>query len=152
MIAKEIMTVDVITVSPDDTVEDVVKLLVDHKISGVPVVNTEKEVIGVVTEGDLLARKQELRVPSYIQILGGVIYLDDPEEFKDTLRKVIAVKVEGMMTEDPITVEEDTAVEEIATIMADNGINRVPVTRDGKLVGIISRADIIRSLSIKDLS
>ncbi len=152
MIAKDIMTADVLTVSPGDTVEDVVRLLVDNKISGVPVVNEEREVIGIVTEGDLLVRSQELHVPSYIQILGGVIYLDDPEEFRDTLRKAIAVKVEGLMTEDPITVEEDTTVEEVATIMAENGINRVPVTRDGKLAGIISRADIIRSLSIKDPS
>ncbi|WP_418791571.1 CBS domain-containing protein [Phosphitispora sp. TUW77] len=152
MEAKDIMTADVITVSPDDTVEHVIKLLLDKKISGVPVLNKDREVIGIVTEGDLMLRSQELRVPSYIQILGGVIYLDDPAEFKDTLRKVVAVKVEGLMTEDPITVDEDTDLEEIATIMADNGINRVPVTREGKLVGIISRADIIRSLAMKNPS
>ena len=150
MLAKDIMTVDVITVSPDDTVEEVIRLLVEKKISGVPVVNEGMEVVGIVSEGDLLFRSKELHVPSYIQILGGVIYLDDPEEFKESLMKAVAVKVEGIMTDDPIIVDEETTVQEIATIMADNGVNRIPVTRDGSLVGIVSRADIIRSLSGKE--
>lgn len=149
MLAKDIMTVDVITVTPDDTVEDVIRLLVDNKVSGIPVVNAGSEVVGIVTEGDLMVRSQKLRVPSYIQILGGVIYLDDPAEFKEELKKSVAVKVEDIMTTDPIIVEEDTPVDEIATIMADSGVNRLPVVKNEKLVGIVSRADIIRSLARK---
>jgi CBS domain-containing protein len=150
MLAKDIMTVDVVFVKPDNTVEDVVKLLLEKKISGVPVVNDDKEVIGIVSEGDLIIRSQKLRSPSYIQFLGGVIYLDDPEEFKEELKKAIAVKVEDVMTKEPITVEEDTQVEEIATIMYDAKINRLPVVKDDKLVGIVSRADIVRSLVKKE--
>ncbi len=150
MLAKDIMTVEVISVGPGDTVEDVIKLLLAEKISGVPVVNMEKKVIGIVTEGDLIVRSQKLHIPSYIQILGGVIYLDDPEEFKAELKKAIAVRVEDVMTKEPLTIEEDTPVEEIATMMSDAGINRLPVVKDDKLVGIVSRADIIRSLASKE--
>ncbi|MFA5881895.1 MAG: CBS domain-containing protein [Eubacteriales bacterium] len=150
MLAKEIMNADVVFVGPDDTVEDVIKLLLDKKISGVPVVNNEKKVIGIVSEGDLIVRSQKLHVPSYIQILGGIIYLDDPEDFREELKKSVAVKVEDVMTKEPVTVDEDTPMEEIATIMSDARINRLPVLKDGKLVGIVSRADIIRSLARKE--
>lgn len=150
MLAKDIMTVDVVTVKANDTVEDVIKLLVEKKISGVPVINEEAEVVGIVTEGDLIVRSQKLHIPSYIQILGGVIYLDNPEDFKEELRKAVAYKVADIMTTDPATVQEDTSVEEIATIMSDEGINRLPVVKNNKLVGIVSRADIVRSLARKE--
>ncbi len=150
MLAKDIMTVDVITARPDDTVEDVIKLIVENKISGVPVIDEERKVIGIVTEGDLIIRSQKLHIPSYIQILGGIIYLDDPDDFREELKKAIAVKVGDVMTGNPITVEEDTPVEEIATIMSDSGVNRLPVVRDDKLVGIVSRADIVRSMARRD--
>lgn len=147
MLAKEIMTSNVITVGPDDTVEDVIKILLENKISGVPVINESKEVIGIVSEGDLIVRNQKLRPPAFIQILGEVIYLDDPNDFREELKKAVAYKVEDIMTVVPATVEEDTPVEEIASIMSQEGINRVPVTRDDKLVGIVTRADIVKSLA-----
>jgi len=149
MLAKDIMTTNVVKVRTDDTVDEVIRLLVDNKISGIPVVDNDNLVVGIVTEADLLVRSQKLHVPSYIQILGGIIYLDDPDELKEDLRKLAAIKVEDMMTSDPITVEEDTLVDEIATIMSDEGINRVPVVREERIVGIVSRADIIRSLARK---
>lgn len=149
MLAKDIMTVDVVTASPEDTVEHVIKQLLKKKISGVPVVGSDREVLGIVTEGDLIVRSQKLHVPSYIQILGGIIYLDDPADFKEELKKAVAYKVEDVMTTHVLTVEENTPVDEIATIMSDSGVNRLPVIREGKLVGIVSRADIIRSLAGK---
>ncbi len=149
MLAKEIMTTDVITVGSDDTVEDVIKILLENKISGVPVINENKEVIGVVSEGDLIIRNQEIRPPAFIQILGGVIYLDDPEDFREELRKAFAYKVADIMTVVPATVDEDTPIEEIVTLMSGEGINRVPVVRDDKLVGIVTRADIIKSMAEK---
>jgi len=152
MLAREIMTTEVITVGPEDSVETVIKLLVEHKISGVPVINEDREVLGIVSEGDLLVRNQKLHVPSYIQILGGIIYLDDPEEFKEDLKKAVAFKAGDVMTESPLTVDEDTQVEELATIMSDAGVNRLPVIRDGKLAGIVSRADIIKSMAQKGSS
>lgn len=151
MLAKDIMTKEVITIGPEDTVKDAAKLLADHKISGLPVVNDRREVVGIVSEGDFIVRSQKLKVPSYIQILGGVIYLDDPRDFKEELRKVAAYLVKDIMTEEVETVDEDTEVEELATIMFEEGVNRIPVVNaDNKLVGIVSRADIVRSLAQKE--
>lgn len=147
MLAKDIMTTDVKTVGPEDTVEDVIKILLDHNISGVPVVNEEKEVIGIVSEGDLIVRKSKLHVPSYIQILGGIIYLDDPEDFKEELKKAVAYQVKDIMSMPAATVAEDATLEELATLMSDENINRLPVVRENKLVGLVSRFDIIRALA-----
>lgn len=151
MLAKDIMTKEVITVGPEDTVQDAARLLADHKISGLPVVNERREVVGIVSEGDFIVRTQKLKVPSYIQILGGVIYLDDPRDFKEELRKVAAYLVKDIMTEEVETVDEETEVEELATIMFEEGVNRIPVVdADNRLVGIVSRADIVRSLAQKE--
>ena len=150
MLARDIMTTVVITVSPGDMVEDVIKLLIENRISGVPVINSNKEVVGVVSEADLMVRTQKLNIPSFINILGGVIYLDDPDEFRRELKKVAAYKVEEIMTEKPLVVDEEAGVERIATLMAEARINRVPVVKDGKLTGIITRADIIKSLARKE--
>ncbi len=147
MQAKDIMTTEVITVTPEQTVKDVAKLLVDHKVSGVPVVDDDHRVVGVVTEADLLVRSQKLKTPSYIQLLGGIIYLDSVREFEEELKKTVAVLVKDIMTEDVIVVTEDTDVEDIATKMAEENINRIPVVDGEKLVGIVSRADIIKSLA-----
>lgn len=149
MLAKELMTTDVVTIGPDDSVEDVIKVLLENKISGVPVVNENREVVGIVSEGDLIVRNQKLRPPAFIQILGGIIYLDDPEDFKEELRKAFAYKVSEIMTVVPATVDEDTPAEEIAALMSEEGINRVPVVRDDKLVGIVTRADIIKAMAEK---
>lgn len=150
MMAKDIMTKDVITVGPEDTVETVINLLLDNRISGLPVVNEQNEVVGVVSEGDIIVRKSKLHIPSFIQILGGVIYLDDPEDFKEELRKVVAYKVKDIMSVPPATIEEDTTIEEMATILSEEGINRLPVVKENKLVGLVSRSDIVRALSRKE--
>lgn len=151
MLARDIMTKEVITVSPETTVKDAAKLLADNKVSGLPVVNEKNEVIGIVSEGDFIVRTQKLKVPSFIQILGGVIYLDDPRDFKEELRKVAAYQVKDIMTGEPVTIEEDTEVDEIASIMFDEGVNRIPVVNaDNVLVGIVSRADIVRALAQKE--
>lgn len=151
MKAKEIMTEKVVYAKPEQTIEEVAKLLADNKISGIPVVEEDGRVVGIVTEADLLVRTQKLRAPSYIQLLGGIIYLDSVKEFKEELRKAVAAQVKDIMTDDVVTVGLDTEIEEIATLMADEGVNRVPVVDKEKLVGIVSRADIVRALARKEI-
>jgi len=146
MKAREIMTTELITVSPEATVEDVAKILTQHKISGIPVVEGDGKLVGMVTEGDLLVRNKEIHVPSAISLLGGVIWLENPRKFEEELKKAVAVKVVDIMTTKVYTVGEEATVQEIATLMADKKINRVPVVRDGKVIGIVSRGDIVRSL------
>ncbi|MGC7847101.1 CBS domain-containing protein [Desulforudis sp. 1088] len=144
--AGDIMTTAVITVNPDDEVEKVARLLLEHHISGLPVVDEEGQLVGIITEGDLVFQEKKIRAPLYTVILGGVIYLEKPQHFIDELKRTIARKVGELMSTKLHTVGPDASVEDIATIMVERNINRVPVVdEDNKLIGIVSRQDIIRA-------
>ncbi|MGI6452183.1 MAG: CBS domain-containing protein [Syntrophomonadaceae bacterium] len=146
MLAKDIMTRDVITVSPDDRVEDVARLLVTHRISGIPVIDQDKRILGIITEKDLVIKASELKVPFFITLFDSIIFLENPIRFSNNLKKYTAYKVREAMTEKVATVEEDATLDEVIKIMQKKRINRVPVLRHGKLVGIISRNDILKAL------
>jgi CBS domain-containing protein len=147
MLAKEIMTKDVVTVGKEDTVTDVARLLVEHKVSGLPVVDDEGRVLGMVSEGDLIYQDKKLHTPAFLEILGGVIYLESPQRVANDIKKMTATKVAEIMTGKVYTVKEETPVEEVATIMVERQVNRVPVVdKAGKLVGIVSRQDLVRAM------
>ena len=145
MKVNEIMTTEVITTRKDNTVEDVIKLLVEHNISGVPVVDDENYVVGIITEGDIIYRSKKLRIPSYFTILDSYIFLDNPNSVQEQMKKMVGYKVEDVMSDTVIVVKEDESVEEEATIITHKKVNRLPVVKDGKLVGIVSRRDIIKA-------
>lgn len=146
MKASEIMTEDVITVSKDDTVKEVAKVLTETGISGVPVVE-DGELIGIVSEGDLVAHDKKLHFPNYVYFLDSIFYLESVEKFEQDLKKVAAVKIKDIMTEDVVTIGPDTTVEDIATLFTDEEVNRLPVVEDGEMLGIVSRADIVKYMS-----
>ncbi len=146
MIAKDIMTREVISVRPKDKLEDVAKLLVVNKISGVPVVDDECHLLGIISEQDLLIKADELKMPFYITLFDSIIFIENPIRFNNNLKKYTAVNVNEVMTEKVIAVEEDATIPEIIAKMHAHKINRVPVVRHNKLVGIISRNDILKSL------
>ncbi|TCP68923.1 CBS domain protein [Heliophilum fasciatum] len=145
--ASDIMTREVATVYSDATIAEVVKLLLEKRISGVPVISRQGAVLGVISEGDLLYKDKKLHYPSYITILDGVFFLESPKRFEEEFKKSIALKAEELMTRDALTVEEDATIAEMATLMTENKINRLPVVAHGKLVGIVTRADIIRAMT-----
>ena len=116
MTAKDIMTREVVTVTPETPVEELAKILAERRISGAPVVDQAGNVVGIATEADIIAKGKE-------------------------------GKVADIMTREVISVTEDTPVEEVARVLAEKGIKRVPVLREGKLVGIVSRADIVRAMA-----
>jgi len=147
MLAKDVMEKEVLTVNETDNIEKVVTILLNNKISGVPVINEENKVVGILTEGDLLKKEKEPHVPSYIEVLGSILYVEGVRKYEDDLKKLISTKVSGLMTKNVITVLEDEKVEKVATIMVENRINRVPVINtEGNLVGIIGRNDLIKLL------
>lgn len=147
MQAKDIMTKDVVTVTAGTTVREVAHLLIEYKISGLPVVDGENRVVGMVSEGDLIYQDKKLHTPAFLEILGGVIYLENPQRLGLDLQKMTAAKVADIMTPKVHTVYPDTPVEEIATIMVERQVNRVPVvSRDGRLEGIVSRQDLVRAM------
>jgi CBS domain-containing protein len=147
MFARDIMSRNVITVTRETTIKEIARILTEHKISGVPVVDGEGRVVGVVSEGDLIYQDKKLHTPAFLEILGGVIYLEDPKRVGQELMKMTAAKAVEIMTTKIYTVKEDTPVSDIATLMIDRQVNRVPVLdSEGKLAGIVSRQDLIKSL------
>jgi CBS domain-containing protein len=146
MLAKEIMTKEVLTVSPQTSVQEVAKLLIEHKISGVPVVE-EGKLVGIVSEGDLIIKDTNLHIPSVINVLGSIIYLENPKKLEEEIKKITAVEVKDLMTKEVFTVQEDSDISEVATLMAEKRINRVPVVKGEEIVGIISRGDIVKSIA-----
>jgi len=150
MLAKNVMTKDVITVKPEEKVEKVAKVLVDNKISGIPVVDEHNHVVGIVTEKDLMIKAGELKVPFYVTLFDSIIFLENPIRFNNDIKKYTASQVKDVMTTKVISVEEDTPVSEVVAIMQKRQINRVPVLRHGKIIGIITRNDILKSLVERD--
>jgi CBS domain-containing protein len=148
MKVREIMEADVPTVEPDQPVEDAIRLLRDNDLPGVPVINDGGRCVGIITENDLVIGDEEgdLHLPHYIQLFGGVIYLEPLHRFEDRLRKALASKVRDMMTEDPITVDADADVEEAARLIARHRHNRLPVVEHGRFVGIVTRLDVLEAL------
>ena len=148
MQVREIMETDVPTVMPDQPVEDAIRLLREHDLPGVPVVNGGGRCVGIITDNDLVISDEEgdLHLPHYIQLFGGVIYLEPLKRFEDRIRKAFASKVSDMMTEDPITVDADAPVEEAARLIARHRHNRLPVAEHGRFVGVVTRLDVLEAL------
>ena len=144
--ARDIMTGEVITVDPETSVEEAAKLMSEHQISGLPVVKDSK-MVGIVSEKDLIVKDKKLHFPEYINLIGGIIYIESYRKFREEFKKYIAVKVGELMTTEVETIEPDTPVNEIATMMSREEINRLPVLENGKLVGIVTRADLVRNMA-----
>ncbi|HHV76443.1 MAG TPA: CBS domain-containing protein [Syntrophothermus lipocalidus] len=147
MKAKDIMTKEVITVRPEQSVEEVAKILADNRISGVPVVDDTGKLVGVVTESDLMIKARDLELPFYITLFDSIIFLQSPRRFNEELKRFTASKVKDIMTTQVAAVDEDTPLFDIARLMTAKSINRVPVVRDGKVVGIVTRNDVVRALA-----
>jgi CBS domain-containing protein len=146
----EIMERDPVSVSPDDDVESVIRVLREHELPGVPVVDGDGRAVGIVTEADLVLRSEEadLHLPHHIDIMGGVIWLESMKHFEDRLRKAVASKVSEMMTPGPVTVAPDASVQDAARVIAEKGHNRLPVVdEDGRVVGVVTRVDVLEALT-----
>jgi CBS domain-containing protein len=149
MRAMDVMTTNVITVGPDTTVQEVAKILSEKSISGVPVVDRENRLVGIVSEGDLLHRV-ETGTERRVQRRRRSWWLDtigSDEELARDYVKSHGRSARDVMTGDVITVSETTELGEIANLLEAKSIKRVPVVRDGKLVGIVSRANLVRALA-----
>jgi len=143
------MQTDVVSVRPEDDVESVLRLLREHELPGVPVVNEGGRCVGIVTESDLVLRDDEadLHLPHHIDLLGGVIYLERFKHFEERLRKAFATSVQDMMTADPVTVSPQDTVQAAARVISRERHNRLPVVEHGRLVGVVTRLDVLEALT-----
>lgn len=144
--AKDIMTREIVTVYPDTEVVQAAKLMLDKHISGLPVVDKEGHVKGIICQSDLMAQQRKIPLPSFFILLDGAISLTSPQQIENEIRKMSAVKVSEAMTPDPITVDTETGLEDIATLMVKHNIHTLPVLDQGWLVGVIGKEDVLRTL------
>jgi len=145
----DIMERKVVSTTPDATVHELVLLLRDKDLGGVPVVDGDGRLVGIVTEGDLVIEDADVRLPHYFELFGNLVYLGSQKKFEERLKKMVGNAVADVMTTEVFTVGPGDPAPRAANIMVDKKVNRVPVVDDdGRLVGIVARHDIIRMLGL----
>lgn len=145
--AKDIMTNDVIVAKKGDTISKVASILISGKIGGLPVVDENNKVIGIISETDIIKKEKRVHSTPFINILEGIIFLDDFNKMEKDLKEIAAYNVEDLMSTNIVTVHEEDAFDNIANIMIKKSINRVPVVdEENRLKGIICRYDIIKAM------
>jgi len=144
--AKDIMTHDVITVSPDTDITQATRILLENRINGLPVVDAKGRLVGIVCQSDMIAQQKRIPLPSLFTLLDGYITLTSAKQFEKEVQKIAATRVEQAMTPKPVTVSPDTPLEDIASLMVGKKLHTLPVVDQGKLVGIIGKEDMLRTL------
>jgi CBS domain-containing protein len=140
------MTRDVITVKETMTLEELVRIIMQHHISGTPVVDDKGNLKGIVTENDLISQNRRLHIPTILRLFDAFIPLGT-SRLEDEIKRIAASTIEDIYTKEVVTIDEDTTVENIATTMAEKNIHLLPVVKEGKLIGIIGKKDLIKGIA-----
>jgi CBS domain-containing protein len=148
-LVRDIMDADPARVTADTGLEEVIDVLRRNELPGIPVVDGDGRCLGIVTEADLVLPDDEgdLHLPHYVNLFGGTVFLEPLGRFEGRLRKAFASRASDMMTPDPVTVAPDTTAQEAGRLIHDAGHNRLPVVEDGRLVGVVTRVDVLGALS-----
>jgi len=144
--ARDIMTEQVVTVQKSLTLRELSDLFIKHHVNGFPVVDNDGNLVGVVTEKDLIEQNKNLHIPTVIALFDAVIYLESDEKFEKEVKRFTGTKVEDIYQQDVVTVSPDTEINEVAALMANKGIHTLPVVDNGKLAGVIGKLDIIKGM------
>ncbi len=144
--AKDVMTKNVTTVGAATTIEELARILMEHKISGVPVVDDNENLIGIVTENDLISRDKRLHIPTVMRLFDSFIMLESPGKIEKEIKRMTAITVNDIYTKEAITVTEGTPVQDIATIMSEKKVHLIPVVEGKKILGIIGKIDLIKGI------
>ena len=144
---RQVMTTNVLSFAPDESVESAARRLSERRLGGGPVVDAEGHVVGLLEDDDLIVQDSKLHLPTVITVLGAYIELPSSQRhFAEDLRKAVGASVADVMDDKAPMCGEGDTLEQVATVMHDRNLSRLPVVRAGKLVGIISRGDIVRAL------
>jgi CBS domain-containing protein len=144
--AKDIMTPDPITVSLHSEITAAAVLLLEKRINGVPVVDEQGRLKGILCQSDLIAEQKKLPLPSYFTLLDGLIPLTSQKHLEKEVEKIAAATVAAAMTPDPVTIGPETTIEEVAALMVDRNFHTLPVVEGGRLVGVVGKEDVLRTL------
>jgi CBS domain-containing protein len=143
---KDIMTRELITVSPETEIVQATKLLLENRINGVPVLDKTGKLVGILCQSDLIAQQKKLPIPSFFTLLDGLIPLISKKQIEKQVQKISAITVAQAMTPNPVTVHPDMNIEEVAALMVDRNFHTIPVVDEGELVGIVGKEDMLRAL------
>ncbi len=141
------MTTELVTVTEKATLREVIKLMLEKSISGIPVINGNGQLKGIVSESDVIRLRRRIHMPDYMQLLETLLNNANPEDFDTDIKQALEMPVTGFMTKKVITATENTSLAEITRLMVELGINRIPVVRGNKLIGIVTRRDAIQAMS-----
>lgn len=146
--AKDIMSEELITVTPATPVIEAARILLEKRINGLPVVDEAGRLVGIICQSDLVAQQKRFPIPSVFNLLDGLIPISSPKGLEKEMQKIAASRVAEAMSSNPETVNPETSLEEIATLMVSKGFHTLPVVERGKLVGIIGKEDVLRTLLV----
>ena len=142
---KDIMTRDLITVTPEMDIAQATKIILEKDINGVPVLDGDK-LVGILCQSDLIAQQKKFPIPSIFTLLDGIFPLTSMKRLEKETKKIAATTVAQAMSSDPFAVEPDMSIEEVATIMVNKNYHTLPVLDKEKLVGIVGKKDILETL------
>jgi CBS domain-containing protein len=145
--ASDIMETNIICVTPDTDIPKAVGILLDNHINGVPVVNDKEELVGILCQSDLIFQQKEMPVPPIFTILDSIFPLSSSKKIDEEFRKIAATTVAQARAKDVVSVAPDTPVSEIASLMVEKHFHTIPVVKNKKLVGIIGKEDVLKTLT-----
>lgn len=145
--AKDIMTTEVITLTPDTQISQAAKLLLEKRVNGCPVVDASGKVVGILCQSDLVAQQKRLSLPSVFTLLDGILPFSSMGDLDKEMGKIAAITVDHAMSEKPVTVGPEDTLEDVATLMVERGFHTLPVVKDNKLVGVIGLEDVLRTVA-----
>ncbi len=149
----DLMTREPIVVTPTTPLSTAIQILVDRQVSGLPVVDPDGKLIGVISESDLMWREKGIDMPPHIMFLDSVIYLENPAKYDLELHKVLGQTVGEVMTAHAITIAPDATLPAAARIMHEKKVHRLPVVDDdNRPIGIITQGDIVRAMAAVESS
>jgi CBS domain-containing protein len=144
--AKDIMTTEVITVTPETEIAQAARLLLEKRINGAPVVDAAGNLVGILCQMDLIVQQKSIPLPSLFTLLDGYIPLTPSKRLDKEVAKIAATKVSEAMTPNPVTVDPETDIEKIAALMVEKNFHTLPVVEGDKLVGILGKEDVLKTL------
>lgn len=144
--AKDIMTTNPVTIRPEADVSEAVRLMLENKINGLPVVDADGRLVGILCQSDLIVQQKKLALPSFFTLLDGFLPISAPETLDREIDKMTALNVEKAMSGKPVSVKPDTPLDEIATMMVEKKLYTLPVVDHDAVVGVVGKEDVLRTL------
>ena len=147
--AKDIMTREIISVSPDTEIANAAKILLERRINGLPVIDASGRLVGILCQSDLVAQQKTIPLPSVFTLLESYIPLTSIKRIDKQVEKIAAITVKQAMTPNPVTVGPETDIEDVAKLMVDNKYHTLPVMEGDNVVGIVGKEDVLKTLLMK---